>query len=754
MQKFIQDRLLIRTSRKFRSARICAGYLRELGVLLFAGILTGCGGGGSTSSNIAQTITPLSGNWQFTVANPADLSFTGGLQGGFLLQKDGVLTGSAVYSVSSAAGICSSGSAPINGTIAGQNITLTAVAGNQSFTFTGMLNTTRNTIVGTYGSTAGTAADGSACGTVQTGLQWSASLVPQLTGTLQGSFHSTSGPLSNQDFPVSLTLTQGENIGASNAGLSGLLSFVDPTTLLSDYPCFDTASVTGQISGNTVTLQIIGLNGASVGQIGGPPLGTGLNPVTYDSTQFGYIMHSAAGTGYIVQSKTCPGGGSLASPGDSGNLCLAMSTAPKACQQPIALSPAFLTFPPQMIGATPTSQTITLANNSPQGSTVNGLQLQFDPGSGFFGSSDFDGLPNFTELDNCAPTLGDTFLLLPGQFCSITITFTPQESCPWLPQSSQSGTPPAWCPVPLVASLTVNSPSSADNDTSFKVPITGTGLSAVTPSAAELDFSAEALGESSLPQLLSFTNRSPNPVQILGSMPCLNNPPVGGTNVLPRPLITSSPVAGLQVVNNISPDNTTVSYSCDSDPTSLKSNFQISSDTCTGTLLASQGTCSLQVTFVPQPDTPLAAGLDYFLELNTIQCVAGSQTADCEVDAGRFPVELKASPPTPLRLSPAAGIDFGAQAVGHGSGPQKITLLNDPADPNATTITLVGKIVASGDYSESDDCPLSLAPGAICTLTVTFKPKVLGSDPGMLTINYTPEVSLSPQFVYLHGAGQ
>jgi hypothetical protein len=751
MQKLTQNRW--RTRDNPGSLKIYAAYLQGLAVLLLAAILVGCGGGGS-STNTPQSVAPLSGNWQFTVANPADQSFTGGLQGGFLLQKNGSLSGGAVYSISSAAGICNSGSAPVSGTVTGQNVTLTAVAGTQTFTFTGMLSTARNTIVGTYNSTAGTVSDGSVCGTAQTGLQWSASLVPSLTGTMQGNFHSTSGPLSNQDFPVSLSLTQGENIGASNANLSGILSFIDPTTLLSDYPCFDTASVNGQVSGNNITLQIIGTNGANLGQIGGPPLGTGLNPVTYDSTQFGYILHSAAGTGYIVQSKTCPGGGSLASPGDSGNLCLALNTSPKACQQPIALSPAFLMFPPQMIGPTPTSQTITLANNSPQGATVNGLQLQFDPGSGFFGPSDFDGLPNYAEQDNCAPSVGETFFLLAGQFCSITITFTPQESCPWLPSLSQSGTPPALCPVLLAASLTVNSPSSADNDTSFKVPITGTGLSAVTPSTAELDFSAEALGESSLPQLLSFTNRSPNPVQILGSNPCVNNPPVGGTNILPRPLQTSSPVAGLQVVYNISPDNTTVSYSCDSDPTSLKSNFQISSDTCTGTLLASQATCSLQVTFVPQPSTPLTVGLDYFLELNTVQCVSGSQTSDCEVDAGRFPVELKASPPTPLRLSPAAGIDFGAQAVGHGSGPQKITLLNDPADPHATTITFVGKIVASGDYSESDDCPLSLAPGAICTLTVIFKPKVLGSDPGMLTINYTPEVSLSPQFVYLRGTGQ
>jgi len=38
------------------------------------------------------------------------------------------------------------------------------------------------------------------------------------------------------------------------------------------------------------------------------------------------------------------------------------------------------------------------------------------------------------------------------------------------------------------------------------VRITGTGLSFIQPSTAELDFGAEAFGEASLPQLLYFTN--------------------------------------------------------------------------------------------------------------------------------------------------------------------------------------------------------------------------------------------------------
>jgi hypothetical protein len=742
--------------------------LQRLGVLLLAGILSACGGGG-TSGN-GQNVASLSGNWQFTVASPSDQSFLGGLQGGFLLQNNGSITGGAVYSVSLPAQsggnpiVCNSGSAPITGTVTGQNVSLTAVAGTQTFTFTGMLNTNRTTMVGTYTSTAGTASDGTACGTVQTGLQWSAFIVPPLNGTLQGSFHSTNGPLSNQDFPVSLSLTQGENIGASNATLSGILSFIDPTTLLSDYPCFDTASVNGQISGNSLILQIIGTNGSTLGQIGGS-FGSGLSPVTYDSTQYGYILHSAAGTAYAVSSKACPGGGSVASPGDSGNICLALSTSPKACQQPVALSPAFLAFPPQTIGSTPTSQTITLANNSPSGSILNGLELQLSISNGSFGGpSDFNGLPNFTEQDNCASSLGSTFFLDPGQFCSITITFAPQESCPWLPYGNPPsffGAPPSLCPFPLSALLTVNSPSSADNDTAFAVPITGPGISAITASTTELDFGSEALSQASLPQLISFTNHSPNPVQILGRAPCLNNPPSNGSNTLPHPLQASSPVAGLQVVANgvgsvggsITPNGSTIIYSCDSDPTTLIPNFQISSDTCTGTLLTSQGTCSLDVTFAPQAGTPINSGLDFFLELNTVQC-AGSVESNCEVDSGRFPVELKASPATPLRLSPAAGIDFGNQAVGHSSGQQKLTLFNDPADPNSATINFVGKVVVSGDYSESDDCPLSLAPGAICTLTVTFKPKVVGPDPGTLTINYTPELTGNPQVVYLRGTGQ
>jgi hypothetical protein len=154
-------------------------------------------------------------------------------------------------------------------------------------------------------------------------------------------------------------------------------------------------------------------------------------------------------------------------------------------------------------------------------------------------------------------------------------------------------------------------------------------------------------------------------------------------------------------------------------------------------------------------NTLLNSGLDYFLELNTFQCANGV-TSDCEIDSGRFPVELKANPPSPLRMTPSAGLDFGTQPIGDPTfiaTPQTITLFNDPNDPNSTTVNFVGKIQIKGDYIEIDDCPFSLAPGSSCTITVTFSPKVEGFDPGSLTINYTPEPTSVPQTIYLRGTG-
>jgi Abnormal spindle-like microcephaly-assoc'd, ASPM-SPD-2-Hydin len=745
--------------------------VKSLCILLLAAtmMLAACGGGASGGGS--PRAPSLSGNWQFTVENPPDGSFFGGLQGGFLLQKNGSVTGGAVYFVSlqntPPITPCNSGSAAITGTSSGQSATLTAVAGTQTFTFTGNLSSDGSTLTGTYTSTAGTASDGTPCGTAQTGLQWSAKLVPSVTGSVTGSFHSAGSVggsgLQNQDFVVTGSLTQGENIGASNATVTGTLSFIDPATLLSDYPCLDTAAVNGQVSGNSVILQLIRTDGSIAGQIGAPAgpnvaSNAGTYPVNISSTAGGTVLHSVNSPAYVVTTKSCPGGGSSGTPGDAGNICLAVGST-TACQQPITLSPPTLIFPTQILGSTPTTQTITLTNDS--GATLTGLTLAWsaENSASGGGQTSFTGQPDYTEADNCAASLGSSFSLTAGQSCTIAVTFAPQESCSWLPNAS--GTSPARCPQALTATLTVNSPASADNDTAFAVAITGTGASFIQSSTPELDFGAEALSEASLPQLLSFTNHSGNPVQILHSRSASNPCPSSNSGQIPlvRPLTDDGEVGGLQMVTGsmtFQGSPLTVYYNCDSDPTTALPNFQISSDTCTGRLLASQDSCSLQVTFVPQSGTDTRTGLDYFLELNTLECTsppnAPLSPPSCEIDSGRFPVELKANPASPLRMSPGAGLDFGNVNVGQASVQQTITLLNDPAA--ATTVNFVGKVVVSGSYSETDDCPFSLAPGSACTLTVTFKPKAVGFAAGALTINYTPNPNNTVETVYLRGTGQ
>src|ERR1700680_4372729 len=111
-------------------------------------VLSACGG---SASNQSQSTAQLAGNWQFTMAPPPDGSFQGGIQGGFLLQNKGSVTGGAVYSIflppqsGSPPSLCNSGSAPVTGTINGQPVSLTVVAGNQTFTLNGALSANGST---------------------------------------------------------------------------------------------------------------------------------------------------------------------------------------------------------------------------------------------------------------------------------------------------------------------------------------------------------------------------------------------------------------------------------------------------------------------------------------------------------------------------------------------------------------------------------------------------------------------------------
>ena len=731
-----------------------------LSIASIAAILMFSACGSSRSST--QTSEPLFGNWQFTQM-ALDSALQGGIQGGFLLQSKNAITGQFVYSfslISQPGTFCNGGTASVTGTVNGTNVSLTAIAGPQTYTLTGTLSSDGTTLMGTYNST-----DGQGCGTAQTGLQWTATLVPPLNGTLQGSFHSTGSgtqtSLRGQDFPVTATLTQGPNVGAGSATITGTLTF-------QGYPCLATASVNGEISGSSVILQVTAPNGLNVGRIGAPPNLQNPAPVVFANSAQGYVLQGT--NAYGLTTASCPGANT---PGDVGNVCLALGNysgqgnfSNSMCTQPITLTPGFLAFPAQLLGTAPTTQTFTLKNTDPSGSTLSGLQLGFQvlSGSPDFAVSDFDGLPNFSEQDTCANPPGSPFSLASQASCAITVSFAPQQSCTWLPTT----TPPSGCPPFLAASIpsppalsarvSVTSPVSADGETAFEVPVTGIGLSAVQPSTPELDFGSEVLnGPGSLPQSVSFTNASNTPVQVL---PAVSSAPCGTADApvqLQRPLVPGT-VPGIQTATQISRFNTTVQYVCDIDPTSGNPSFPITSDTCSGTLLAPQQSCTVTVKFQPQPGIlNLSPVQEFFLQLNTLQCTS-TTTMNCEIDAGRFPVKLKGSLPSPLAISPAAGLDFGTQIIGQAGlvPPLTVTLFNNPLypdvnNPNPQTVNFTGITLKGGDYTETDNCfGKSLSPGSSCTLTISFVPKTVGFDQGTITITYN---NGQVQTMFLRGTG-
>jgi hypothetical protein len=737
------------------------GYYWCFFVLLFGLVtLSGCG----NSSSAPSADSPVSGNWQFTKMDPpVDNSVQGGFHGGFLLQTANGLKGQFTYSFSlpSHPGtFCNSGVAAVTGTLTGQNATLTAIAGPQTYTLSGSLSADGSTLMGTYNST-----DGQGCGTAQNGLLWAARLLPSLSGAVQGSFHSTggsNGTLRNQDFLITGSLMQGPNIGASSATITGTLDF-------QGYPCLRSASVNGQISGSQVILQLIGTNGLNVGQIGSPP--TLPNQVSFNTSSGSNSLRGAPG--YQVTTSSCPGGNT---PGDVGNVCLALGTLTQpanglsqfsnlACNQPVTLTPASISFPIQPLSSTPTTQSFTLTNTDPSNAAVNGLRISFSALSGSFSfhGSDFDGIPNFSETDNCANPQGSSFSLGPQQSCTITITFAPQQSCTWIPTIiSPSHCPPfltSSVPTPpaLAAQLTVSAPSSADGNPIFEASVSGIGLSAIQPSTPEIDFGSEVLnGAGSAAQSVTFTNQGFSPIQILPPVNTACGPPAVPVT-LPRPLVPGT-VPGIRAVTQIGvseSNNTSIQYVCDIDPTTGNPAFPIVGDTCSGTLLAPSQSCTVSLKFVPQPlTTVLSSTFDFFLELNTLQC---SSTNDCEIDAGRFPVEIKANPPSPLTMTPGAGLDFGIQAKGQTSlTPLKVTLFNDPEYPDANNpkpqVVNFSGIVVKGDFSEVDDCfGKSLSPGSSCALSVSFTPQIIGFDQGTITVALTNGLV---QTIYLRGFGQ
>ncbi|MGA7219434.1 MAG: SBBP repeat-containing protein [Candidatus Sulfotelmatobacter sp.] len=153
---------------------------------------------------------------------------------------------------------------------------------------------------------------------------------------------------------------------------------------------------------------------------------------------------------------------------------------------------------------------------------------------------------------------------------------------------------------------------------------------------------------------------------------------------------------------------------------------------CTTGSVAPQSTCTINVTFTPS--------------------ITGNETATLSVtdDAPNSPQSVSLTgfgigTGPAVQLS-ASSLAFPITLVGTQSKAQTVTLTN----VGTTTLT-ISQIAASIGFTETNTCGSSVAVGANCTITITFKPTVPNGATGAVSI--TDNAAGSPQSISLSGTG-
>ena len=142
------------------------------------------------------------------------------------------------------------------------------------------------------------------------------------------------------------------------------------------------------------------------------------------------------------------------------------------------------------------------------------------------------------------------------------------------------------------------------------------------------------------------------------------------------------------------------------------SDFAKTSDTCTGAPVTPSHACTVGVTF-----TPLAVG-SFSASLNFADNAVGSPQA----------VSMAGSGVSPAQIFPGSLV-FAGQAVGATGAAQSVSVTN-----NGTVAMIVSGVNATGDFSQTNTCATSVAPGASCQIQVVFTPAMAGTRYGTLSV--------------------
>ena len=155
-------------------------------------------------------------------------------------------------------------------------------------------------------------------------------------------------------------------------------------------------------------------------------------------------------------------------------------------------------------------------------------------------------------------------------------------------------------------------------------------------------------------------------------------------------------------------------------------------NTCPPTL-APNSTCALNVIFTPT-GTGSRSGA-----ITVSDNAQGSPQTATLIGTG-------SQAPAPVATVTPATLVFPGQQVATSSAAKTVTLTN-----SGNASLQLGTFQITGDYAQSNTCPVALAASSSCTINVTFTPKGSGTRSGTLTVS--DNAPGSPQVVNLTGAG-
>lgn len=398
-----------------------------------------------------------------------------------------------------------------------------------------------------------------------------------------------------------------------------------------------------------------------------------------------------------------------------------------------------LTFPDTLLGTTSAAQNVTITNT---GTTA----LQITP---------FTITAEFAETDDCHTSHG----LAAGKACTIGISFLPTAL------GSQTGT------------LTVIS-NEASSPT--VINLSGFGIGPIISlSTTSLSFGNQRVGvtSSSQPVVLKNTGISALAISsIVATGDFAQTNDCGSTvainasctiNVTFTPILRGTRSGAIAITDNAaaSPQQVTLqgqgigpAATLGAASVSFTSQLVGTTSTTQAVTLTSSGETALSITsitasgdFAQTNDCPssLPNTQSCTIQITFKPTARGVRIGGLSIldDATTSPeqVSLSGSGIAPVVSLSKANLDFGAQTL---NVPVAATVnLNNVGDAPLTVST----IAASGDFTQTNNCPASLAAQAGCTVSITFQPSITGLRGGTLT--FTNSASDSPQSLPLSGTG-